>query len=325
MSLSHPEYLPLFFLILPLAALLFFAEHRALKNLLKFAPRDRQVGYRRYFAIKTFFSRLFFLLALVSVGLQIVGLSWDFETQPSYEDQLEIAFVVDVSPSMLVMEGAASRLETVRGGIYSALPALRGSWFSLVVFRGSGLILQPLSQNQGALRNLVGLLHPSMVTEPGSNLTEGLMAAYRALSVPSNRRKVMAVFSDFEVEDRDFASALRLIREAGIKILWVGAGRREGGRVPDSAGGWVKDAEGLEVVSRFNERLFQHLANLSGVDSYHLGQGGVGLAQQLSLYKNPGFLMAVRPRATGSLFLGLSILFLVLSWLVRVIKWRGYF
>lgn len=325
MSLSHPEYLPLFFLLLPLAGLLFLTQRRALKEVLRFAPVDRVSAYRRIFAIKAFFSGFFFVLALCLIGLQMVGLSWDFEPQPSYQDQLEIAFVVDVSPSMLTLEGAASRMESVRSAIYSALPALQGSWFSLAVFRGKGLILQPLSQNSNALRNLVGLLHPSMVEEPGSDLTEGILAGYRVLNVPSNRRKVMAVFSDFEVRDEGLAAVMRSVSEAGIKVLWVGVGDPEGGRVPNKDGGWVKDSQGEEVISRFNRAVFQRLSSLSGVDSYHLSQGGMGLGQQLSLYKNPGLFLAVKPRATGGLFLGLSILSLALSWLVRVIRWRDYF
>lgn len=325
MTLTHPEFLWVFLTLPPLVVFLILTQRRALTDLLEIAPVERRAAYRNVFIVKYFFSWFFFLAGLVAVGLALVGLSWDYEPQPGFQENLEIAFVVDVSPSMLAADVAPTRLDAVRGAIYSVLPSLAGNWFALAVFRGTGVVLQPLSQSENALRNLVRFLHPSMVQAGGSNLAEGILAGVRVLQVASNRRKIMVVFSDLEVGRENLPRALRQASEAGIKILLVGVGTREGAKVPAPNGTFVRNSAGQEVISRFDEGLFESLGGHSGVDTYLLAQGQLGLAQKLGLYKNPGYVLAVRPRATGSLFFGLAVLFVVLSWLIRVSTWKNSF
>jgi len=325
MIVQYPEFSLFFLLLPPLILLLIFHYRRAVKELIKLCPVNQIKTYRIIFAIKNFFSSFFLILGLVMIGLQIMGLSWSFEPEKDLQGGMDVAVVVDVSPSMLCTDVTPSRLDAVRGAIYSMMVHLSDSWHALVAFRGVGLILQPLSQSLSAFRNLLGQLHPVLIDEPGSNLGAGVQAGLRALDIPSKRRKVLVVFSDFETTGADPAPILTKAIHEGIKVLLVGVGTKEGGKVPIPTGGFVKTAEGTEVVTRFQEGRFLALSQIPGVDSYRLSQGTIGLSQLFSSYKNPGVVMSLRPRSVGNVFLSLAVMFLGLSWLIRVIRWKNYF
>ena len=196
--------------------------------------------------------------------------------------------------------------------------------FGIVVFKGEGLVLVPVTEDQEAISQAVDIISPSLFTSSSSNLASGLETALKAFPDGEDRRKVIIFISDGESHSGNITEMASLAKDRDIVIDVFAVGTREGGKIPLGDGTYLKDRNGNDVVSVLNPALLGKIAEISGgnyctVDSLN------SMNEQVSCLSISGEQEKIRYDQEGSyrLFLLLAVVLFVLSLLIKVLPWRG--
>jgi Ca-activated chloride channel family protein len=278
-SLAHPEWLPVLFLALILAAAVVtvswgFARRRARRLL---GP-EHPVGGRR----------LARDLALVGAAAALAA-AWlgpriGERTVRVPASGVDVVILLDVSRSMEAADVPPSRL--VRGRALARELLLRlgsGDRAALAAFAGRGVLLTPLTPDTDALSDLLEGLDPDLIAERGSDLGSGVGAALAAFESGSERPRIVAVLTDGEDPGRlGDAGAPEALRRAQARLVAIGLGSATGAPVPDDRRP-LRDASGRPVVSRLDaERLARWCAASDGAFFAADRWGDVDLAAVLA-------------------------------------------
>ena len=161
----------------------------------------------------------------------------------------------DLRPSRLVRS-----IET----LIHLLPEIEGNRVAVVVFSGEAYALVPLTTDLAAVAVFLGGVQPGMVALPGSNLERAVDSSLDLLPGEGEGR-VLLLFTDGENLQGDVAEATAALDEAGVGMLGVVAGTKQGGPIPeiDERGGvhYKRDAEGQPVVTRAHPEVLQEIAD----------------------------------------------------------------
>ncbi len=114
----------------------------------------------------------------------------------SATEDLSLALVVDVSPSMAVTANGISRLDRARQHMAQLVPHLQGARIAMVAFGGQPVVLSPITRDHRAVRLLIDALEPGLVDTPGSAPEEAVRRAEELL--PDSGRRYVLLYSDGE-------------------------------------------------------------------------------------------------------------------------------
>ncbi len=176
----------------------------------------------------------------------------------------EIAFLVDVSNSMLADDIYPTRLQQAQVLVRSVMNYFPDLWYSLSVFKGDAITLIPMTQDRIALEQTMQILTPNLISTPGSNITEGIKVAAQSNASLSNRNQIVIVLSDGEQVNATSAAAVQTARTSGKKFILIAIGTDEGGviRIDDTR--YVTTSDGEPVITRVNRRLLESIAVATG-------------------------------------------------------------
>lgn len=191
------------------------------------------------------------------------GPYWAQHVSPAETRGVDIAVVVDISPSMAVTDLAPDRLARVKHELRDFARLLGGDRLGLVVFSGNAYPALPLTADRDAFLQFVDLLDPTLTSRPGSNLSRAIDAAVRLLQHSEPGSRAVVLISDGEFHDADAASAVTALRTQDIPLLAVGAATERGGPVLDAQGHFLRYQDEL-VVSRLDRTRLQQLARDTG-------------------------------------------------------------
>ncbi len=179
---------------------------------------------------------------------------------------LDIVIALDVSRSMDAEDVEPSRLARARAEIAALGGRLGSHRAALIAFAGDARLLVPTTRDGGSLTRRVQDADPTTVGVGGTNLAAALDAAGRALASRTRAQACVVLLTDGEdLADEDALAAARRLAATGISVHAFGLGSARGARIPDrSSGGFVRDAEGREVVSRVDEDGLRALASATG-------------------------------------------------------------
>ncbi len=325
MRAEFPEAAFLLFLILPVIAVLVTNYRSGEKSLYLLSGGSRYQSLRRVYLLKSFFIGMFYVLALMSIVFQLMGISWNKIPDREAPNGMNVALCFDISNSMLSGDTPPSRLALAKNGALAAMENLRESWFSVTAFKGVAVTLIPVTQDLNAVKTLINRLSPALIEEPGTSLEKGIRTAAASLGVSTLRRKLLLVFTDAETQYDQPSRALSEAVRDGVQVVILSLGTEEGGRIPLSDGRFQTDEAGNLVVSRRNESLMRVFADQDGVDVINMEDGIINLVGKLSELQGSGIAMVLRSEATGSFFLMWAVVFILLSWTVRSVKWKEFF
>jgi Ca-activated chloride channel family protein len=176
---------------------------------------------------------------------------------------LDVAVVIDISPSMAADDIEPTRLKRAALELRDFVGRLGDDRAALIVFSAYAYRLLPLTHDVGLLNYYAAALDPDFTRRHGSNLAQALEYAGQALGGDRARGRAVVVLSDGETADRAGAlAAAERLQRRGIPVYALGIGTEAGAPVP-GAGGFLHDADGV-VVSHLDRALLAALAGRSG-------------------------------------------------------------
>ncbi len=210
--------------------------------------------------------RLLLWTALWGLGvLAMAGPRLGYTDVSVYRPGTNLVILFDLSGSMRTADVKPSRLARARQEVEDMLDRNPGIRIGLIGFASVAHVIAPITEDDETLRNLLPSLSTELVRWQGSRLSGALERARRLLSgqAPDSSNAVLLI-SDGDFAEPGLEEQVGTMEKAGIHLYVLGVGTPEGGRVPLSDGGWLRDAEGQEVVSHLDERGLSALARAGG-------------------------------------------------------------
>ena len=207
---------------------------------------------------------------------------------------IDVAFVLDLSRSMLADDVAPTRLRRAVFEMERLLDQLQNDRVALIVFAGTAFTQVPLTTDFALIKNVLRHLEPDDMPYPGSNLAGGLERALEVLAESQSNSRAIVLLTDGEETTGRAAAAGHLASEQGVHIFTLGVGTERGALIPtvDPQGNQdvIRQPDGTPRVSRLDEPGLRALAEGTGGAFYRIGHQGdaraidqvlSGLEQQL--------------------------------------------
>lgn len=286
MRWTHPQLLPLLWIV-PVLALAFVLAERRRRALARALGDPGALGaLAREAGPGARALRGAFLLAACALGL--AGLARPqagFRLVTTASRGVDLVVAIDVSSSMAARDARPDRMAVARREAAALIQAMEGSPIGIVAFAAEPRLLSPLSTDADGLVSLVETLEPGAVEPGGSDLGAAIRLSAQLLRRPGERPRAVVLVSDGENLEGDPRASVTAAREAGARIFAIGVGTPQGGVIPitDSLGAVVgvkRDRAGGEVVTHLDEGLMQDLVRRAG-GRYVRGDGAGGGALRL--------------------------------------------
>ncbi len=319
--IDQPRLLLLLLAALPFGWIVWRRYRTALPGVLSVASGDaREVA--NLFLIRWFFTNLSFVLAMIFLVLALSGVHWGRAAQRERPRGVDVVLAFDVSRSMLARDVRPSRLERAVAVSRSLVDRHPGTPFGIVVFRGKGSVLLPVTDDVSAIRSSLDYVDAQAVTAPGTNLEDGLLVAAEAFPVGRETRKVVVVFTDGGFLEGNPRRGATSLAGRGIELVIVGAGGTEAVPIPLD-GGYLTDSAGMTVLTALRAEVLETMAEVSRGVSARIDDGD--LIERIG--KSVEGSVAREGEAPDRYRLMLTIGLILLSvWLVlRTVRWRGLF
>lgn len=238
MSRVHFLYLEVFYLIWVVPAvvlLLVLAQRlrrRALERFARFARVPGEDPARR--RLKGTLA----VLALVLIVVAGAGIGVDPHTMKVPQRGREVAFLVDVSRSMLARDLAPNRLERTKAEILGAVPSLQGDRVALVAFAGSASVICPLTFDYTFFSESVRRLSTTSASVGGTMIGDAIRYTLRRVfRRRDHAHRDIILISDGGDQGSFPVRAASEAGAAGVRILAIGLGNeRAGSRIPIGSG-----------------------------------------------------------------------------------------
>lgn len=228
----------------------------------------RELGWRRHIPPLFFLVGLIFLL----IGLARPEMSI---TLPRIEGTVILAF--DVSDSMTAEDLEPSRIdaakEAARIFVENQPSTIK---IGVVAFSNGGLVVQPPTDDQGAVLAAVERLTPQGGTSLGQGIFTSLNAIAgeaividetmleddtQAFQIEDYSSAVTILLTDGEnTEPPEPAEIAQLAAEAGVRIYPIGLGSEEGA---------VIELEGFSILSQLDQAMLEEIASMTNGSYYH--------------------------------------------------------
>jgi len=213
----------------------------------------------------------------------------------------DVALLIDVSRSMGAEDAVPNRLAVAIDAAESLVSALApdpANRVAIVVFAGRGVVRYPLTENLGAVVDVLQRLRPGSVRPGGTDLGAGLDAALETLGQEEHAAgRSIVVFSDGEDLADNWRSRLDRLVRAGVIVHVVAIGDPEHGHpVPSGTGGQPLSYQGEKVLSRRVDTALEAIAQETDGAVLKLGLAAADLK---TLYQTRIAPVAQRKRAAG--------------------------
>lgn len=192
----------------------------------------------------------------------------------------EIVIAFDVSRSMLASSSddpnGISRLNRARMLLEKLVNGLKNNKIGLVVFAGNAATQLPLTSDANLVQlTLRNDLTPGMMSNQGTSISDAIQMS--ALTFPGLRdrltgegdesrkevdgiHRAIILITDAEDHEGDAVQTAAYVNELGVQIDVIGVGTGRGGKIPMGNGEFLRDEDGSEVVTSFNEEAAKAIA-----------------------------------------------------------------
>ncbi len=325
---QRPEFFWLLAVLAPVIIIIIMNYFSGRRGLLGSAGYWRPKDFYDLYTVKSFFSSLGFVVFIIFAVLSLVGFPGK-EVPVSYEPAgTDIVFAVDISKSMMAEDLAPTRLDSAARIIRSVCENTPGGRFGIVVFKGRGIKMVPSTEDTEIIYSFLDFLSTDLMTSPGSNLQNGIETALSAFPDSEERKKYIILISDGEALSGEIDDVLADAVDEDVSIYTVGTGSSEGARLMVSDGSYLKDSSGDIVISRLDEAGLRYISETTN-GKYYAATDSALLPNLIRLasgtVEDGGSGYRIVVKENYRFFLIISILGLMASKLIKVVKWKKYF
>lgn len=325
MSFDRPELLWLA-LLAPLEILVILRRVPRLKAAFELlaGPRHRERAGALY-AGASIYGAVFSLLFVVSAALALAGPAWGSRAVTAERSGLEVAVVLDVSRSMMVNEGGATRLQTAREFVRSMLRVAPSASYSLVATKGQAVLLVPMTDDIDAIDSGLDYADPEAISAVGTDLEAGLDVGLASFTERSGANRLLVLISDGGEHGADSMRAAAEVRRLRARLVAVGVGGPEALPVPGPNGSPLLDARGTAVRSALEPALLKQVAARAGGRYVEAGDPGARAVMQSELTElvRGGRRTEYAVEDRSGLFAMLALAFLIARVLASIAALRG--
>jgi Ca-activated chloride channel family protein len=190
----------------------------------------------------------------------------------------DVAVLLDVSGSMLAEDLPPNRLLYARRLLKGCLDGMEGDRVALVAFAGEAYAQCPLTLDRSALNIFLEALGPDVIGRAGTGLAGALRKGVEVVGGREDRTRALLLLTDGEDHEGEVDAILSEASTAGVRIIAVGIGSREGEPIPipETGGrkGYKRDGQGKVVMTRLHEEALQGLAR--GTGGFYVRASGSG-------------------------------------------------
>ena len=321
MKFYHPEALYLLFLIPLLSVITLFRYYRTIRDFRSLVGKTQKKWSLARLKILKLLSFLSLIISLVSLIIALADPLWGRHISfYNRQNELNIIFALDISRSMEAKDIVPNRLEKMKETVLSLSRQLPSSRMGVIGFKGDPVNLLPLTYDRLQLNKLMEVLNPEMLTSKGSNIEKALNKAINLFPKPINSHDVIILISDGG-EQKKAMTTVDLLSKSFLGTLFVvGAGTKEGSRIEEKDGSYIKDHYGNIVVSKLNTKLLKWLVYKSHGFYYKLDSPFLvrDIIKSISFVNNgEGGYFPQGLKWQYPFFIGISFLFFVIFMLLQ--------
>jgi len=278
------------------------------------------------YLVKWFFSFLVFIFFIVFIVLSIVGVSHSRREISKQPSSVDVVFTLDISRSMLCEDILPNRLQKSIDFSKEIVGQLTGNRYGIVIFKGSGVQVAPVTEDRDAVLDRISSLSPGLFTSRGTNIENGIKVSATSFSDGNDRKRFIILFTDGENLTGKPENSLSVLKEQNIKIIVIGTGSREGKELKDSQGKPIVTANGKAVISKLNSSMLKYIASVTGGYYFDISDPGT-LADVLKLLSSNDSRSGIQTVQVDSylFFLSIGLVFLLFSITIRIFPWKGVF
>jgi Ca-activated chloride channel family protein len=182
------------------------------------------------------------------------------------KESSEIVIALDVSRSMLAQDLKPNRLEKAKDMVLKIVEENRGERIGVIVFAGTAMWQCPMTYDSQALKMFLQSVETGSLSMGGTQISDAIMLASKAVEKELSSGKVMILISDGEDHDSKIKEAISEAKKSGLKIITVGIGTQKGSPIPVKDGNgavmdYVRNMSGQVVVSKINSALLKSVAS----------------------------------------------------------------
>jgi len=169
---------------------------------------------------------LFRCFAWIMLIFAYAGFSWGTYEVPVQKSGSAVSFVFDISYSMTADDapGGLTRLKAASRYADMLLSRMDGVSVSVVLAKGDGVIVVPLTEDTAIVRSLLETLSPNLMSAVGTSLGKGIEAALRSFPSDSAQSERIWVFTDGDETDGQLAASLETCVKEGVHVSLIGFG-----------------------------------------------------------------------------------------------------
>ncbi|MBC6609407.1 VWA domain-containing protein [Hymenobacter sp. BT507] len=229
----------------------------------------QQRGWR--LAWKLVLRLTYFSLLLVA----LLGPAYGLTQQPVRTAGKDVWLLLDVSRSMDAPDVSPTRLLKARAELSELINRFQADRIGLVVFAADAYVQCPLTYDQSALQLFVSTIQTNLLPVGTTDLAPALdlvLARLNATPQPVGsppRATALVLVSDGEDFGENLEPTVRQLTRSGARLFTVGVGTPEGSRIPRK-GGYVRDANGRDAVTRLEPKTLRRLAEQTGGQYFEL-------------------------------------------------------
>ncbi|RKX78619.1 MAG: hypothetical protein DRP87_05780 [Spirochaetes bacterium] len=262
--IKNPGSMWFLLLLLPAGWTMWMGYRRGMKELKQLMGKWRDNRVYDIHLVKWFFSSLMFSLFIVFSVIALSGLSWGRRIVRDEKSGLDVIFLIDVSRSMLAEDISPSRLERSLRIIRGMVNRVERCRIGIVVFKGVGLTLIPVTEDKTLIFQLLEKLETHVITASGTNMEDGINKALTSFPGSVETHKIIFLFTDGEYLSGNPLPAVSEAKAREVTVVPVATGTEEGSFIRLEDGSFVLDNVGNRVISKLNKDILAEIARISG-------------------------------------------------------------
>ena len=199
------------------------------------------------------------LVGLLSI-MALAGPTWEKLPQPVFSTQAALVIALDLSRSMDATDIKPSRLTRARHKIADILHQRKEGQTALVVYADAAFTVTPLTDDVETILALLPSLDSDMMPAQGSRAERAFALALELFENSGVVQGDVLLVSDGTGDSETMQIEAELLRNPDFRLSVLAIGTREGGPIPITQGGFLKDATGSIVIARLQENNLRQIA-----------------------------------------------------------------